>query len=119
VSDDVSHKAARPRWLRGCVLVAAIGLALVVGLCSLSGLGIRRGLIDPPWIARTLGPVQLVARRTFTPECALEFPCGKPINVFDPNLRTYYVVWIVVTWPGPDKPSISKYRLVMQPIGER
>jgi hypothetical protein len=120
VSDDVSHRAARPRWLRGCVrAAAAIGLGLVVGLCSLSGLGIRHGLINPPWIALSLGPLQLVARGTLTPECALEFPCGKPINVFDPNLRRYYVVWIILSWPGPDKPIISKYRLVMQPIGER
>jgi hypothetical protein len=119
VNDDVSHRAARPRWLRGCVLLASIGLVLVASLCSLSGVGIRRGLVRPPWLVRRVGPVQLVARSTLTPECALEFPCGKPMNVFDPNLRTYYVVWIIISWPGPDKPSISKYRLVMQPIGER
>jgi len=119
VSDDVSHRARRPRWLRGCVLLMAIGLALAVSLCSLSGLAIRRELIRPPWIVRRLGPVQLVARSTITPECALEFPCGKPINVFDPDLRTYYVVWIVISWPGPGKPGFSRYRLVMQQIGER
>jgi hypothetical protein len=119
VNDGVSHRAARPLWLRGCLLLVAIGLALMVSLCSLSGLAIRRELIRPRWIVRRVGPVQLVARSTITPECALEFPCGKPMNVFDPNLRTYYVVWIIMSWPGPDKPSISKYRLVMQPIGER
>jgi hypothetical protein len=119
VNDDVSHSAARPRWLRGCILLMAVGLALAVSLCSLSGLAIRRELIHPPWIVRRLGPVQLVARSTITPECALEFPCGKPMNIFDPDLRTYYVVWIIVSWPGPDKPGFSRYRLVMQEIGER
>lgn len=119
VSDGVSHRAARSGWLRGCVLLTALSLALVVGLCSLSGLGVRRGLINPPWIVRRLGPVQLVARSTITPDCALEFPCGKPINIFDPNLRTYYVVWIVMSWPGPDKPSVTKYRLMIEPIDQR
>jgi len=118
VSDDVSASPARSRWLRGCTFVAALALAAIVGLCSLSGVGIRRGLIRPPWIVRSVGPVQLVAISTLTPDCALEFPCGRPINIFDPNLRTYYVVWVVVSWPGSPKPSLTKYRLLIQPIDE-
>src|SRR5690349_18665798 len=82
-SDDTSARSARPRWLRGCVLVAAIGLAATLALCSLGGVGIRRGDIRPPWVVRRIGPVQLVAISTLTPDCALEFPCGRPINVFD------------------------------------
>ena len=119
VNDDGLPESRRPGWLRGCVLLAAISLALAVTLCSLGGLGIRRGLIHPPWVVRRLGPVQLVARSTITPDCALEFPCGKPINILDPNIRTYYVVWVVLIWPGADKPSVTKYRLVMQPIDQR
>ncbi len=119
MNDDVSARPAHSRWLRGCVLLAAIGLAAVVGFCSLSGVGIRRGLIHPPWVVRSLGPVQFVAISTLTPDCALEFPCGRPINVFDPNLRRYYVVWVVVSWPGSAKPGFTKYRLMLQPIDER
>ena len=118
MNDDGLPRLKRPRWLRGCVLLVAIGLALLVSLCSLSGLGIRRGLIHPPWVVRRLGPVQLVARSTLTPDCALEFPCGKPINIFDPNIRTYYLVWIVMSWPGPDKPSVTKYRLMKEPLDQ-
>ena len=55
MNDDGLPRLKRPRWLRGCVLLVAIGLALVVSLCSLSGLGIRRGLIHPPWVVRRLG----------------------------------------------------------------
>ena len=94
-------------------------MAAMVCFCSLSGLGIRHGLIDPPWVVRHLGPVVLVARSTLTPQCALEFPCGKPINVFDPNLRSYYVVWLVVSWPGADKPQIRSYRLMIEVLDRK
>ena len=119
LSDGTPAQPARPRWLRGCVLVAAAALIATVALCALGGAGIRRGDIRPPWVVRRVGPVQLVAITTLTPDCALEFPCGKPINVFDPDLRTYYVVWVVVSWPGDAKPGFSKYRLVMQAIEQR
>lgn len=101
------------------MLAAAIGLAATLALCTIGGAGIRRGDIRPPWVVRRIGPVQLVAISTLTPDCALEFPCGRPINVFDPNLRTYYVVWVVISWPGDAKPGFSKYRLLMQPIEQR
>lgn len=115
--DDVSEPKRSP-WLPGCVVLAAVALVLVVGLCSFGEIGLRRGMIHPPWVVRRLGPVQLVARSTLTPDCALEFPCGKPINILDPNIRTYYVVWIVMSWPGNDKPGITKYRLLIEPLDQ-
>ena len=57
--------------------------------------------------------VQLVARQTLFPQCALEFPCGRPINILDPGLKRYYVIWVVVRLPDG---GLSRYRLVMEPV---
>jgi hypothetical protein len=113
VSDDALPRPAHPRLLRGCALLAAAFLLAVVGACALAGPGIRRGLIDPPWIITRVGPVHLVARQTLYPQCALEFPCGRPINVLDPTLKRYYVVWVVVSLPDG---SLGRYRLLAEQI---
>jgi hypothetical protein len=105
-----------PRWLRGCAVAAALLLVMAVTTCSVGSAGIRRGLIAPPWIVRHFGPVHLIAIQTLTPECALEFPCGQPLNIRDPLLKRYYVVYLVISWPGPERDSLSRYRLFMQKL---
>jgi hypothetical protein len=103
---------ARPRWLRGCVALAAGLLALMIAACSLSGLGIRNGVISPPHIESRLGPLQLIALSTLTPDCALAFPCGQPLLLRSPTIQRFYVVWVVVAWSDASGNHINSYRLV-------
>lgn len=107
------------RWQRGCMLMAGVALAGMIALCSMGSVGIRSGAIRPPWLIRDLGPVRLVSIETFTPQCATAFPCGRPLNIMDPELPRYYVVWIVVRWPSMAGAHVSAYRLLAQPIDPR
>jgi hypothetical protein len=116
VSADDVHAQPRPRWLRGCAAAAGLLLVLVVVACALGGAGIRGGLIVPPWVVRHYGPVHLIAIQTFTPQCALEFPCGPPLNTRDPHLKRYYVIYLVISWPGPERDRLSKHRLFMEQL---
>jgi hypothetical protein len=112
------HPARRPFWMRGCVVLAAALLLVVVASCSLFGPGVRRGAIEPPTLVSHLGPLHFVARKTLTPQCALEYPCGRPINILDPNLERYYVIWIVVSLPdGNGGTHLARYRLMAEPVG--
>jgi hypothetical protein len=116
VSAKDSPDSSRRRWLRGCAGVTALFIALVIAACAIGAAGIRSGTIARPWIVRHAGPLHLVAIQTFTPQCALEFPCGQPLNIRDPLLKRYYVVYLVISWPGPERHTIRKYRLFMETL---
>jgi hypothetical protein len=114
VNEEGLHKNKRLRsWPHSCVVLAILLLVVVVVSCALSGAGIQRGAITPINVDRRLGPVQLIALSTLTPDCALAFPCGPPLRVTNPALRRFYVVWVVVIWPGLNGASVHSYRLVM------
>lgn len=108
-----SDSARRPRRWRGCALLASLALAGALVLCVGALAGLRSGAYRPPWISQQIGPVRLLALETFTPDCALAFPCGRPLNVLDPNLPRYYTVWIVVSRPNAPP---SSYRLLVQQV---
>ena len=106
-----------PRWLRGCAAIAIIFLVAVLASCALFGAGVRRGVVRTPTVVTRVGPVQVVALQTLTPDCALAFPCGRPINIRDPNIERYYVVWVLLILPNGDgETSIRKFRLLMEPV---
>jgi len=112
--------AIGPRWLRGCAALAAIFLVAALASCALLGAGVRRGVVRTPTVTTRVGPMQLVALQTLTPDCALAFPCGRPINIRDPKIERYYVVWVLLILPdGNGETSIRKFRLLMEPVPER
>jgi hypothetical protein len=113
-----NHPVRRPIWVRGCAVLAAALLLAVLASCGLFGTAVRRGVIEPPTLVSHLGPLHLVARKTLTPQCALEYPCGRPINILDPNLERYYVIWIVVSLPdGNGGTQLARYRFMAEPVG--
>ena len=116
VSTEDIHARPRPRWLRGCAEASALLLVMIVVACALGSAGMQRGLIAPPWIVRHFGPFHLIAIQTLTPQCALEFPCGQPLNIRDPQLKRYYVIYLVISWPGPERDSLSKHLLFMKQL---
>ena len=112
--------AIGPRWLRGCAAIATIFLVAALASCALLGAGVRRGMVRTPTATTRVGPGQLVALQTLTPDCALAFPCGRPINIRDPKIERYYVVWVLLILPdGSGETSIRKFRLLMEPVSER
>jgi hypothetical protein len=99
------------------VLAAAL-LVITIGSCALSDASIRRGIVRPPYIGRQLGPVQVIATSTLTPECPLAFPCTAPLPITGRWLQPFYVIWVVVTWPDSSGPQVSSYRLLIVPLDE-
>ena len=117
MDQDAPRHPHGPRWLRGCAAVAALFLVVALASCALLGAGVRRGVVRTPTVVARVGPVQLVARQTLTPDCALAFPCGRPINFRDPSIERCYVVWVLLILPdGDGETSIRRFRLLMEPV---
>ena len=101
--------ARRPH---GCLLLGAALLvaALAVGAV---GAGMRRGLIEPPETRQQIGPVTLYAVVTLDPQCPLAF-CGA--QHMDSRMQQYYMVWLVIVWPGSGAPRVTSRTLLLTPI---
>lgn len=109
--DNERPPANRPRWQRAAMVFASLVLLGSLGLAG--GVALRLHSAPLPNIARQLGPVRVVAHETVLPQCAVGMPCASPLRSFRPNEQRYYVVWLMVRWPG-SPPLI--HRLLAQPL---
>src|SRR5262245_45114946 len=99
----------RFHWRRGCVLLLAVSLILVVGACTTVGAGIQRGGLAPPWFDQRLGMLRLVGYSTWNANCPPYVGCA-------PTRREAYVIWLLVERQAYDTASPSAYRFVSLPI---
>jgi hypothetical protein len=89
--------------MRGCAMLAALSLAVLLAACGLAGFGVRSGAVDPIATTQAVGPVQVVSfilcRSTM-----LHNPCTSG--------RRTYEVWLVVDWKLLDAGDRRSYLLL-------
>jgi hypothetical protein len=113
VSGDAPASRSAPRRLRGCAALVAIALLALVVACGAGAAGVKRGWVAPPLASKQIGPVTLYSVVTLDPECPLTF-CGT--QRITSAMQLYYMVWVVVVWPGEKEPVVRSYTLVVTPI---
>ena len=102
-----------PRRPHGCLLLGAALLVAALAIGAAGGAGVRRGVIEPPELHRQIGPVTLYAVVTLDPQCPLAF-CGA--QHMDSRMQRYYMVWLVIVWPGSGAPRVTSRTLLLTPI---
>ncbi|KPV53585.1 hypothetical protein SE17_08805 [Kouleothrix aurantiaca] len=111
--DNERPHTGRLRSQRAAMVFASLVLLGSLGLCLAGGVALCLRSATLPNIARQLGPVRVVAHETVLPQCAFGMPCAAPLRSFRPAEQRYYVVWLMVRWPG-SPPLI--HRLLAQPL---
>ena len=99
----------RSHWRRGCALLLAVSLILLIGACTLVGAAVQRGALAPPWFDRRIGILRLVGYSTWNASCRPYVGCA-------PTRREAYVIWLLVDRQAYDTVSPSAYRFVSLPI---
>lgn len=111
--DNERLRMPRPCWQRAGMALASVVLAGLLVASATGGTVLRAWHAPLPNIARQLGPLRLVAHETVLPQCAFGMPCATPLHSFEPKAQHYYVVWVMVRWPGS---QIRIHRLLAQPL---
>jgi hypothetical protein len=99
VADERTQTAdRRSRWPRGCLILPAIGVIVLLA-CVLAAALIQWRGGGLPELSGQIGEYRMVAYTTVVPTCSPALPCRQQFA--DVPLPRYYVVWVVPkTTPG-------------------
>jgi hypothetical protein len=109
VSDGDLHRHGNRYGSRGCAILVACSIVVVLASCTLASAGIRSGAVAPIATNRHFGPVQLVAFVLCTSPWPAD-PCTTG--------RRSYEVWLLVDWKRLGLGNPKSYPLMIMPLQE-
>ncbi|HET9224947.1 MAG TPA: hypothetical protein VFO07_20710 [Roseiflexaceae bacterium] len=97
------------RRSRGCLVLAAFSLVVVLAGCMLGIFGVRSGVVAPLSASGRMGPVRLIAFVLCT--------STRPSNPCATGTRSYEV-WLLVDWRRLGVGRLRSYPLLNMPLQE-